>query len=107
MRPGRRHVTIDLLGHVDSHPDGTGSRFTSRYGVKMLVCNEPFADPEAAIQRERSLKHDVRQQKINPIEPENPHWADLDPALLARLGNLIVDTSGAMGPRDKRENDKR
>ena len=98
-------VTNDLLGRIETHRDGTGSRFTSRYGVKMLVYYEVFADIETAIQREKTLKHYVRQWKINLIERDNPCWADLYPALLTLPRNRIVDTSGGMGPRDKCEND--
>ena len=50
-------VTNDLLGRVEAHRAGTGSQFTARYGVKTLVYYAPFADIEAAIQREKTLKH--------------------------------------------------
>jgi putative endonuclease len=98
-------VTNDLLGRVAAHRERTGSRFTSRYGVKMLVYYEPFADVEDAIQREKTLKHYVRQWKINLIERENPHWADLYSALLALPGNSTGETRGGLGPRDKPEDD--
>ena len=80
-------VTNDLLGRVEAHRKGTGSRFASRYGVKMLVYSEPFASIDEAIQREKTLKHYVRQWKLKLIERENPHWVDLYPALLALPGN--------------------
>ena len=98
-------VTNDLLGRVEAHREGTGSQFTSRYGVKMLVYDAPFAYIEAAIQREKTLKRYVRQWKINLIERENPHWADLYPALLALPGNRVVAIGGTMGPRDEPEDD--
>ena len=53
-------VTNDLLGRVEAHRNGTGSRFTSKYGVKFLIRYEPFADITVAIQREKTLKHWVR-----------------------------------------------
>ncbi len=83
-------VTNDLLGRIDAHRAGIGSKFTSRYGVKMLVHYEPFASIEDAIQREKTLKRYVRQWKINLIERENLHWVDLYPALLALPGNRIT-----------------
>ena len=83
-------VTNDLLGRVEAHRGGTGSKFTSRYGIKMLVFYDAFGDIEAAIQRETSLKRYHRQWMINLIERENPHWADLYPALLALPGNRIA-----------------
>ena len=70
-------VTNNLLGRIESHRAGTGSKFTSRYGVKSLVFYEPFGGVEAAIQRETSLKRYLRQWKINLIERCNPNWADL------------------------------
>ena len=98
-------VTNNLLGRIEAHREGSGSKFTSRYGVRTLVYYEPFASIEAAIQREKTLKHWVRQWKINLIERENPHWSDLYPALLALPGNRIAETSGGMGPRNKSEDD--
>jgi putative endonuclease len=98
-------VTNNLLGRVEAHREGAGSKFTARYGVRTLVYYEPFGDIEAAIQREKTMKHWVRQWKINLIERENPHWTDLYPALMALPGNRIAATSGEMGPRDKREDD--
>ncbi len=80
-------VTNDLLGRAQSHRDGAGSKFTSKYGVKRLVYFEPFADIEVAIQREKTLKHWVRQWKIKLIERDNPNWSDLYPALRALPGN--------------------
>ena len=83
-------VTNDLLGRIEAHRAGAGSKFTSRYGIRMLVHYEAFGDVEAAIQRETSLKRYLRQWKINLIERDNPHWADLYPALLALPGNRIA-----------------
>ena len=79
-------VTNDILGRVERHRAVEGSRFTSRYGVAMLVYFEEFADVNAAIQREKSLKRYLRQWKINLIEGSNPQWVDLYPGLLARHG---------------------
>ena len=83
-------MSNNLLGRVESHREGTGSTFTNRYLIKMLVHYEPFAVVEAAIQREKSLKRYLRQWKINLIQRENPHWVDLYPALLALPGNRVA-----------------
>ena len=85
-------VTNDLLGCAEAHRAGMGLLFTSKYGVKRLVFFEPFDDINAAIQREKTLKHYVREWKINLIERDNPHWADLYPALLALPGNSEAGT---------------
>jgi putative endonuclease len=80
-------VTNDILGRVKAHRDGKGSKFTARYGVKLLVYSEMFDDVDAAIQREKTLKQYVRAWKLNLIERDNPRWADLYPALRALPGN--------------------
>ncbi len=71
-------VTNDILGRSAAHREGRGSRFTSRYGVRILVYFEEFADVKLAIQREKSLKRYLRQWKINPL------WVDLYPSMKAR-----------------------
>jgi len=51
--------------------------FTKRYGVKMLVYYEEHATAEAAIQREKNIKHWSREWKIDLITSMNPDWRDL------------------------------
>ena len=80
-------VTNDILGRVKAHRDGKGSKFTARYGVKLLVYYEIFGDIEAAIRREKTLKQYVRAWKLNLIERDNPRWADLYCALRVLPGN--------------------
>jgi putative endonuclease len=96
-------VTTALRDRVAAHRNGSGSKFTSRYGVTMLVHYEPFENIENAIQREKSSKRYLRDWKINLIERDNPRWVDLYPALLALPGNAPGRLSGEMGPRDKPE----
>jgi putative endonuclease len=79
-------VTNNILGCVELHGDGKGSKFTSRYRVSMLVYLEEFSDIAQAIQREKSLKRYLRAWKIRLIEDSNPQWMDLYPGLLARFG---------------------
>jgi putative endonuclease len=98
-------VTNNLLGRIAAHREGTGSKFTSRYGVKRLVRYEPFTDAATAIQREKSMKRYLRDWKMNLIEHDNPRWIDLYPELLALPGNQLDDTSPQVGPRDKPEDD--
>lgn len=70
-------VTNDLGRRIPEHAAGTGSRFTSKYGVRRLVCYEEHFDIRDAIQREKSLKRWPRQWKIDLIERDNPEWAEL------------------------------
>ena len=80
-------MTNNLVGRVEAHRAGTGSKFTIRYRVGMQVHYEAFADIEAAIQREKTMKHWLRAWKINLIERENPQWVDLYRSLLALPAN--------------------
>jgi putative endonuclease len=70
-------VTSNLLARMYQHRTATGGRFTSRYAVFRLVRFEMFADMPTAIAREKQLKNWHRDWKINLIERDNPHWADL------------------------------
>lgn len=72
-------VTNDIARRGWEHRAGVLSGFTSRYGVKMLVHFEEFADITEAIRREKAVKHWVRRWKIELIEASNPHWRDLWP----------------------------
>ena len=56
---------------------GAASAFTRRYKVHTLVWYQEYADVREAIQREKTMKEWPRQWKINLIEEDNPHWADL------------------------------
>ena len=70
-------VTNDLPNRVLQHRAGTGSVFTRRYKVHLLVYYEQFDDVRDAIQREKSLKRYARAWKINLIEENNSDWKDL------------------------------
>jgi len=74
-------VTSDLIGRLYQHRTGQVKGFTSRYRVYRLVRFEQFETMYEAISREKQLKRWHRQWKINLIESENPHWADLAPSL--------------------------
>jgi putative endonuclease len=57
------------------------SGFTAKYGVDRLVWYEARESLAAAAQRERQIKEWRRAWKIQLIERDNPHWADLYPNL--------------------------
>ena len=42
---------------------------------------EMFDEPEPVIRREKSLQKWPRDWKVDPIERDNPDWADFYPAL--------------------------
>lgn len=79
----RRHgtlyigVTNDLARRVCEHREGAGSKFTTKYRVRLLVHSEEFDDVEEAIRREKAMKEWKRAWKIQLIERGNPDWNDL------------------------------
>jgi len=66
-----------LVRRAFEHREGLVPGFTKRYGVKMLVYYEEHATAEAAIQREKNIKHWSREWKIDLITSMNPDWRDL------------------------------
>ncbi|MCE7999694.1 MAG: GIY-YIG nuclease family protein [Rhodobiaceae bacterium] len=70
-------VTNNLVRRVHEHKKGLVDGFTKTHGVKRLVWFETHGSIESAIQREKNLKHWVRQWKIDLIEKDNPDWRDL------------------------------
>jgi putative endonuclease len=70
-------LTNDLARRVNEHRTRDTPGFTSTYHVDRLVWFEEFADPAAAISREKQLKSWRRAKKIKLIESTNPSWEDL------------------------------
>jgi putative endonuclease len=70
-------VTNDLIRRVYEHREGLAEGFTKRYGVKTLVYFEALETIEAALQREKNIKHWSREWKIELIAKNNPEWRDL------------------------------
>jgi putative endonuclease len=70
-------VTSDLARRIWEHREGVVAGFTSRYALKRLVFAERHDAIQAAIQREKNIKHWSRAWKIDLIEAENPRWDDL------------------------------
>ena len=74
-------VTSNLIARLYQHRTNGVPGFTSRHGVYLLVRFELFTSMPEAIAREKQLKNWHRPWKINLIESENPHWADIGAAL--------------------------
>jgi putative endonuclease len=70
-------VTNNLVRRVYEHREGLAESFTKRYGVKMLVYLETHDTIEAALQREKNIKHWSREWKIDLIVASNPDWRHL------------------------------
>jgi putative endonuclease len=70
-------VTNDLQRRVLEHRSGTGSVFTRKYKVRLLVYFELGDDIGQAIYREKQIKAGSRQDKVDLINRFNPEWKDL------------------------------
>jgi putative endonuclease len=70
-------VTSDLVQRVWQHRECVVDGFTKRYGLKLLVWFEAHDTIEAAIQREKTMKHWSRTWKVRTIIATNPNWSDL------------------------------
>jgi len=75
-------VTGNITERVWQHKQGAIRGFTKRYHVHRLVYYESHPTMYDAIRREKYLKHQSRQYKVNLIASENPQWYDLYPSLL-------------------------
>ena len=102
-------VTNDIYRRMHEHRAGKGGIFTRKYKVARLVHMEGFGFIEDAIKREKQLKHWRRDWKINLIERENPHWADLfvglrrfepKPPTPEQVGTWVLGTGAARPPKD-------
>ncbi len=74
-------VTNDLVRRVWEHKQKVVPGFTKRYGVDRLVWFEASESIDAAIAREKQIKHWNRQWRIDLFRDSNPNWDDLYPGL--------------------------
>jgi len=70
-------VTSNLARRIHEHREALIPGFTRRYGCKRLVWMEFHDTIEAAIQREKNIKHWSRAWKAQMIVDANPGWLDL------------------------------
>lgn len=70
-------VTSNLIQRTFQHKTHVFSGFTSERSVDRLVWFEGTSSIEAAIQREKEIKHWKREWKMQLVERENPRWRDL------------------------------
>ena len=74
--------TRDLLRRFDDHKNKVyPEAFTARYNFDRLVWFETATDEEAAMTRERKIKHWPRAKKVALIQEKNPNWLDLSSRL--------------------------
>lgn len=70
-------VTNDLIRRIYEHKNKLIEGFTKKYNVSRLVYYELHQSIEAAIIREKQIKHWPRAFRINLITQDNPMWEDL------------------------------
>ena len=70
-------VTGDLIRRVHEHRTHAAKGFTDRYNMVRLVHFEAFDAPQAAIRREKNIKHWSRAWEVALIEAGNSSWRDL------------------------------
>ena len=70
-------VSSYLPGRVWQHKNKVVEGFTQKYSINMLVWCEVHDTMLQAIAREKQLKKDSRQRKIDLVEMFNPKWKDL------------------------------
>lgn len=70
-------VTSNLVQRVAQHKAHAVDGFTRTHNVTQLVHFELAETMDAAITREKQLKHWQRVWKIALIEKNNPDWSDL------------------------------
>ncbi len=70
-------VTADLVSRISQHKNGSGSIFTRKYGLHVLLHFEEFTAIDQAIAREKQLKNWHKEWKWNLIRSTNPELKDL------------------------------
>lgn len=75
-------MTNDLVRRIYEHKEKLVEGFTKRYSLTKLVYYEVAETAEAAITREKQIKGDSRQDKVNLIKIMNPTWLDLYETIL-------------------------
>lgn len=65
-------VTIDLAQRIDQHMSNPSYGFASRYNAKKLVYVEIAEDMDQALFREKQIKAESRQKKVDLINSLNP-----------------------------------
>ncbi len=70
-------VTSNLVKRVHEHQNDLADGFTRTYQLHRLVYFEETDYVQAALQREKNMKHWKRDWKIDLINKYNPEWKDL------------------------------
>jgi putative endonuclease len=91
-------VTSALPKRAYEHREGLARGFTKEHGLKLLVYYEWHDTIQAAIQREKNIKHWPRAWKVRLIHGMNPDWDDLYDADLRRSVDSLNSSCPASVP---------
>ncbi|MBO6524462.1 MAG: GIY-YIG nuclease family protein [Balneolaceae bacterium] len=69
-------VTNNISLRVWNHKEGKGSKFTSKYKLRVLVYAEEYDSISDAIAREKQLKSWRKQWKWELVKNQNPKLED-------------------------------
>ena len=69
-------ITNDLHRRLYEHKTEQIEGFTKKYHLHKLVSFEEYSNVKDAIEREKQLKHWVRNKKNSLIQEQNPNWDD-------------------------------
>ena len=69
-------VTNNISLRVWNHKEGKGSKFTSKYKLRVLVYAEEYDSISDAIAREKQLKNWRKQWKWELVKNQNPKLED-------------------------------
>lgn len=69
-------ITNDLNRRLYEHKTEQIEGFTKKYHLHKLVYFEEYSNVKDAIEREKQLKHWVRNKKNSLIQEQNPNWDD-------------------------------
>ena len=70
-------LTSNIEERLFQHKTHAFPGFTAKYNVTNLVYLERHGSVMTAIRREKELKAQRREEKVNLIESTNPKWKDL------------------------------
>ena len=70
-------VTSDLVRRIWEHKNHVVDGFSKKYNLTLLVYFDVCDEIETAIEREKQLKGQNRQKKLDLINATNPTWTDL------------------------------
>ncbi|MCE1165167.1 MAG: GIY-YIG nuclease family protein [Bacteroidetes bacterium] len=83
-------VTSEIIRRVLEHRLKIKTGFAEKYFLNHLVYYEVYDYVDAAISREKQLKHWERKWKIALIEKLNPEWNDLLPDIATKEQIITV-----------------